>query len=97
MFLSVVTSTSKPAASAALSNSLLRNRSVFRRLIKAAGGKLDNSFDLFTVQPFELIHDVVDTGSRFEILEYGGYRHPGSLENPCAADFAGNALDGRAL
>jgi hypothetical protein len=70
---------------------------VLRRLVETAGGKLDDGFHLLAVKSIEPFHDIVNTGSGFEVLEDGGHWHPGSLENPCAADFAGNALDGRAL
>jgi hypothetical protein len=73
------------------------SRGVFRGLIETTSGKLDYGFNLLAVQPIEPFHNVVDTRSGFKVLEYGGYRHSSSLENPCAADLAGNTLHGRAL
>src|SRR6202163_2572474 len=62
------------------------------RFIKAAGCKLDNGLDLFAVETVKPLHNVVDVGPGFQILEDGGYRHARALKNPRAAYFAGDAF-----
>src|SRR5208282_1373027 len=150
MFLSVVSSTSKPSASAAASNSPFLSvsqpccaavrtscpcrwgrmgtgvawsnktrmsasypnlrartfgceisganlRGEGRRFIETAGGKLDDSFDLFAIEAVIPLHDVVEAGARLEVFEDGGDRHPRALQHPRAAHLAGNALHRRTL
>src|SRR5581483_4943341 len=72
-------------------------RGIFRASVEAAGRKFDHRLDLFALQTVEPFQDVVDIGARLEVLEDSRNRHPGALQNPCAADFAGNAFDRGAL
>src|SRR6516164_6935440 len=67
-----------------------------RSRVKAAGGKLDNSFNLLAVQPLKPFHDAVDVGSGFQIFKDAGDRHPGTAD-PGTAYLSWNAFDRGAL
>src|SRR6266403_5049073 len=69
-------------------------RHVCGRLIETADGELDNRLDLFAIEPVEPFHDVVYIGPSFQIFEDGGYWHPRTLQNPCAAHLAGDTFAG---
>src|ERR1019366_7496314 len=58
--------------------------------------EMQYSVDLFA-RNGEFLHDFFHGQASFQILEHRGNRHPGILKHPCATDFAGDALHGRAL
>src|SRR5271166_6760155 len=58
--------------------------------------EMQNRVDLIA-RDGEFLHDFFHGQASFQILEYRGNRHPGIFKYPCAADFAGDALHGRAL
>jgi hypothetical protein len=66
---------------------------VFGASIETANGEFNYGLDLFTVQPFIPLHDVIDVRAGFEVFEDGRHRHPGALQHPRAAYLAGNAFD----
>src|SRR5205814_8221116 len=65
--------------------------------VKAAGGKLDDGFDLFAVQTFEPLHNVVNVGAGFQIFKDDGNGHARPLEHPRAAYLSRDAFHRRAL
>jgi len=70
---------------------------VFGASIEASNGEFNHGFDLFSVQPFVPLHDVVDVRAGFEVFENGRDGHPSALQEPRAAHFAGDAFHCRTL
>ena len=68
-----------------------------RRFVETTGNKLDYGFDLIAIESIECIHDVIDVGTCFQILENCRYRHPGAFQYPGTAYLSGYALDSWAL
>src|ERR1700736_4897042 len=64
--------------------------------VKATGGKFKHRADLLPGD-VELLDDVLDGGSRFEVFEHGGHGHPCVAKHPCATESARHAFDGGAL
>src|SRR3954471_24041916 len=58
------------------------------RSIHAAGSESNPPLDLFAIQPVIPFHDFIDAGAGFEILEDRRNGHPGSFQNPRAADLS---------
>jgi hypothetical protein len=44
---------------------------MFRHSIETANRKFDDGFDLFAVEPFVPLHDVVDVGTGFKVFKNG--------------------------
>jgi hypothetical protein len=61
------------------------------RRVETPGREFENRVDLFP-RYVELLDDIVDAGSGFEVLEYGGYRHPRVAEHPGAAESSRHSL-----
>src|ERR1700730_6955463 len=64
--------------------------------VKAAGGKFKHRADLFP-RDVELLDDLLDGGSCFDLFEHGGQGSPRVPKHPCAAESPRNAFDGGAL
>jgi len=63
---------------------------------EASRGKVENGCDLFAAQ-VKPLHDVCNSGSRFEIFKDGSDRQARSAEDPGSAHFFRRAFDGGAL
>jgi hypothetical protein len=65
---------------------------MYRGSVEAARGEGDHRLDLVAVEPIEPLEEVVDAGTRLNVLEDGGDRHAGTLQDPGTAQFTGHAF-----
>src|SRR5258708_321022 len=82
--------------SKSMSISLLGGLRQTRWRVKASRREFDHCHNLFLGQ-MEPLHNLVDRGSRFQIVENNGNRCPRISEYPCATALAGDVLYGGAL
>src|SRR5437763_16696308 len=61
--------------------------------VETPGGELKNRVDLLPRQ-VELLNDLVDAGTGFQVVEDGGHRHSGIAKHPCATQSIGHTFNG---
>jgi hypothetical protein len=63
----------------------------------ATGCEFDYRFDLFTIEPFKPLQNIVYAGACLEVFKNGGHRHAGASQYPGSTYLSRNAFHRRAF